>query len=145
MIIKRRIGQTMLELVAATTIMGIALVPALRLTRDRLLRTQELERAEMRLTLCVSKLEEEMARTAAGWDLTARSGAMTTPGHAGLRFNVSKSDSLAVGGIPNALAVIDVTVWHDQDGETDMDANEHTVRLATKVARLLSYESEANN
>lgn len=142
---KQRRGQTMLELVAATTIMGIALVPALRMTRDRILRTEELEKAEMRVTLCVSKLEEEMARTVAAWDLTGQSGAITTPGHDGIRYVVTKSDSLTVGGIPGSLAVVDVTVWHDEDGGADVDANEHTVRLATKVARLTSYESEAIN
>ncbi|MEO1526859.1 MAG: hypothetical protein AAFX06_15590 [Planctomycetota bacterium] len=142
---RARLAQTMLELVAATTIMGIALVPALRLTRDRIERTEELERAEMRVSVCVSKLEEEMARTVANWDLTDRSGSIATPGHTGIRFVVTKSDSLADGGIPDSLAVVDVTVWHDDDGGSDIDVDEHAIRLATKVARLTSYESAAND
>ncbi|QDT11428.1 hypothetical protein K239x_34250 [Planctomycetes bacterium K23_9] len=133
----------MLELIAATTIITIALVPALRLTRDGVARSEELENAEMRLALCTSKLEEEMARTAASWNLTTQVGDFGDRGWGQLRFMVAKSDAIADGGIPDSLATIDVVVWHDEDAGNDLDSNERQTRLTTKLAKLISYEYEA--
>lgn len=140
---RRRRGQTMIELLAATTIITIALVPALRLTRDSITHSEELENAEMRLALCTSKLEEEMARTAATWDLSTQIGDFSSIGRSELRFIVTKSDALANGGIPDALATIDAVVWHDEDLGDDLDPSESQVRLTTKMAKLISYEYEA--
>ena len=141
--LRHRSGQTMLELIAATTIITIALVPALRLTRDSIARCDELKNAEMRLALCTSKLEEEMARTAATWDLTSTSGNFAAIGHSQLRFITTKSDAVADGGIPDALTAISVVVWHDQDAGNDLDPDENRTTLATKLAKLISYEYEA--
>ncbi len=138
-----RSGQTMLELVAATTIIAIALVPALRLTRDGLANLDRIERYEQAATLCASLLEEEMARTAAYWDLSARTGDFRALGFRDLQFSVFKSDRNADGGVPGALAVIRVTVWYDADGGGDLDSDETRTEFTTKMARVLSYEYEA--
>lgn len=137
---RRPAGQTMLELIAATVIIMIALVPALKLTRQRFANTKELEHSELRLTLCTSKLEEELARTASQWDLNTQRGNFQTAGYSDVRFLVSKSDAVAAGGIPDALATIDVTVWHDLDANGTLDPDELSVRLATKLAKLVTYE-----
>ena len=107
----RRTAQTLLELVAATTIITIALVPALRLTRDSIADSELLEIAELRLTLCTSKLEEEMARTAATWDLTTRTGDYRDIGRGEMKYMVLKSDASVDGGIPGRLTTINVIVW----------------------------------
>lgn len=133
----------MIELVAATSIIAIALVPALRITRDGITRTEELECAELRLALCTSKLEEEMARTAANWDLTSQTGDFSQIGRRELRYQVLKSDATADGGIPNALAMVDVIVWHDADLAGDLDSDEKQIRLTTKMAKLISYGYES--
>lgn len=135
----------MLEVIAATIIISVALVPALKLTRTVITNTSEIEQAETRLAFCTSKLEEEMARTAAKWDLGPKSG--TFPGNSGsrLHFTVSKSDQLADGGIPGALAAIQVTVWNDNDSDGTHDPSESSVTLATKLAKLASYEEEAGD
>ena len=137
-----RSGQTMLELIAATIVISIALVPALRLTRARIANTEDLERAETRLALCTSKLEEELAYTAANWELNSHRGNFASDGQAGVWFQVSKSDAISAGGRPGELATIDVTVWHDQDADATLDADEQRVRLATKIAKLVAYQSE---
>ena len=141
---RKRSGQTMVELLAATAIITIALVPALRLTRDGMMRAEELENAELRLALCTSKLEEEMARTAAAWDMSIRSGDFSGIGRSELRFMVTKSDAAVDGGIPGSLATIDAIVWHDEDQGGDLDSNENRIRLTTKLARLISYEYESS-
>tara|TARA_R110002049_G_scaffold27321_2_gene94117 strand:- start:233517 stop:233927 length:411 start_codon:yes stop_codon:yes gene_type:complete len=133
----------MLELVAATTILAIALVPALKLTRSGLMNISQLERSELSVSLCVSKLEEELARTAATWDLSPRAGNFAAIGRPELRFTVAKSDAAVDGGSPNSLAVIDVIVWHDEDGGNDLDGDETHVRYATKIAKVISYEYES--
>lgn len=137
-----RSAQTMLELIAATTIIAIALVPALRLMRGSLLNLENLERNEKLVELCTSKLESELATTSASWNLTSHSGAFG-PAHPGLRYRVEKSDSASVGGIPGQLAVVDVIVWHDADGGNDLDGSESSARLSTKLAKVISYEYEA--
>lgn len=137
-----RLGQTMLELIAATTIIAIALVPALKSMRNNLDSLDRLERDETLVRLCTSQLEQELALTAGTWDLTSSSGHFG-PANPDFRFIASKTDSPAEGGVVGELAVIDVVVWHDADGGNDLDADEQQSRLATKLARVISYEYEA--
>ena len=139
----RRGGQTLLELIAATIVISVALVPALSLTRTVIGNTAELEFAEARLTLCISKIEEELAYTAATWDLTNQSGSMSYPGQNNLRFVVVKSDALADGGIPDSLAIIDATVWQDADADGVLDEDERRVRLTTKIAKIVTYQNQS--
>lgn len=133
----------MLELVAATTIISIALVPALKLTRSSVLNIATLERAELTVSFAVSKLEEEMASTAVSWNLSSQSGDFADVGQPTIRFMVNKSDEASSGGEPNRLAVIEVTVWVDSDSGGDLDINEQQTKMSTKLAKVLSYEYEA--
>ena len=130
----------MLELIVATTIISIALVPALKLTRSSVLNIEVLERSELTVSLATSKLEEELARTAANWDLSARSGNFAAIGRPELLFQSKKSDMIDDGGVPGSLAVIDVIVWHDVNGSGGFDSNEPQTRLMTKIAKVVSYE-----
>ena len=140
---KHRGGQTMLELVAATTIISVALVPALKMTRKNVNNMNALENAEACVALCVSKLESELAYTAATWDLADRDGDFTAQGQSDMRFSVVKSDAVADGGAADSLATIDVTVWHDENANLSIDSGEQQTRLATKLAKVLSYEYES--
>ena len=133
----------MLELVAASTIIALALVPALGFTRRSLANLTELERHEQLISLCTTILEEELARTAGSWDLTTRSGDFSSIGRPEIRFSSFKSDAIADGGMPNSLAVVQVTVWYDEDSGNDIDGDEPQTQLATKLAKVLSYEYEA--
>ena len=136
-------GQSMLELVAATTIISIALVPALQLTRKSLVRMDELEIHEDVLSYCTGKLEQHLALTAASWNLVDDEGDFSVEGRPELHFQVTKSDAIASGGTPDSLAIVTVTVWHDQDGGNDIDADEPQIQLNAKIAKLLAYEYEA--
>lgn len=133
----------MLELVAATTIITIALVPALRLTRDGITQMQGLELAEMRVSLCASKLEEELSKTAALWQLQNSTGSFAAEGYAELKYTVTKSDATSDGGSPGRLASISVVVWHDADKNNSLGADESRTNMATKIAKIVSYEYEA--
>lgn len=133
----------MLELVAATTIIAIALLPALKLTRSSLADMEQLERNELSVSLCVSALEEELALTAATWNMATKTGDFAAIGRSELRYVINKSDAIADGGQPGSLAVIDVIVWHDADDGNDLDATEPQTRFSTKLAKVISYEYEA--
>lgn len=140
---KRR-GQTLLELVAATTILTIALVPALRMMRDAIRVGIRTERANLMTTFCTSKLEEQLMRTAAAWNPSTVSGDFSAEGYPNLRFQVIMSDAVADGGIVNRLMAISSTVWDDSNADDDLDAGESNVVLASKQARNVSYEQEAS-
>ena len=138
-----RFGQTMLELVAASMVISIALIPALKFTRSSLRNMERLEQQEFITLLSVSKLEESLALTAGSWDLTSLSGDFSSSGHPNIHYQVSRSDSVTEGGTPGKLAVLRVTVWQDEDGGGDVDADEPQSTISTKLAKVLSSEYEA--
>jgi len=141
--INRRSGQTLLELVAATTILTIALVPALRMIRDAIRVGRNTETANLMATFCTSKLEEQLMRTAAAWTPGTVSGDFTAEGYGNLRFQVVMSDAVADGGIAGQLMAIAATVWNDLNADGNLDAGEPRVVFASKQARNVSYQQEA--
>lgn len=139
-----RRGQTLLELVAATTILTIALVPALRMMRDAISVGRRTETANLMTTFCTSKLEEQLMRTAAVWNPSTVTGDFSAEGYDNLRFEVVMSDAAGDGGIANQLMAIASTVWNDSNGDDDLDVGEARVVLASKQARNVSYQQEAS-
>ena len=137
---KSRAGQSLLEVVAAATIIAAALTPALRMMRDSLEVSRGLEEADLMSTLCVDKLEEQMNTVAATWDKTTASGDYTAlEGRSYLKFRVTKSDAVADGGIADRLMAITAVVWNDANGNGSPEAGEKKVMFATKVSNLVSY------
>ncbi len=134
----RTAGQTLLELIAATTIVSIALVPALRLMRDSIGNGAQAENANILATYSMSKLEEHMALTAANWDTTTAAGAI--PNYPGMRFQVTKIDE----GIGSGLMRITSIAYEDGNGNSTWDATERRVIFVTKVARNAAYALEAS-
>ncbi len=138
-----RSGQTMLELLAATAIMSAALVPALKFTGRCVTNLDAIEKSELCLALCTSTMEAELASTSSTWDLADSRGDFASEGHPNVLVTVTKSDASEDGGRPNALAVISVVVWHDKDGNGNLDTGEPKSQLATKIAKVISYEHES--
>ena len=137
-------GQTLLELVAATSIIAIALVPALRVMRDCLRISRETETANLMATLSASMLEEHLLRTAVNWNPTTVTGDFSAEGYPTIRFQVTRSDSSADGGIVNTLMSITATVWDDRDTDGNLDDGEPRSTFASKLARNVAYEQEAS-
>jgi len=140
----RRRGQSLLEVVAASTIIATAMVPALRMMRDSLRISRDVETAGVMASLCVSKLEEEMAKTSATWSTQLITGDFASAGRRDISFEVTKSDDASAGGIKNALMAISVVVWHDKNGNGTQDGNEPSVTYGSKISKLLGYEDEAS-
>ncbi|MCD0461726.1 hypothetical protein [Roseiconus lacunae] len=142
---QRRAGQTMLELIAATTIISVAIVPALRLIRQRIEVSSDLRHYEWLHCRCVAKVEQAMARTSASWLMTTQQGVLGNVDRTPFRYALVTSDQPSAGGVPGKLAVIDVLAYRDQNRNGTFDSNEIKVRLATKVAKTLTYQEIAND
>jgi hypothetical protein len=140
-----RRGHTLLEVVAATALLMITLVPALRIMRDTLAKSRETETLGILTTLCVDKLEHYLALTGADWQETSASGNFASLGYAAYRYRIERSDELSDGGIPNRLMAFTATAFDDQNASSTWDAGEPSVSLSTKLARLGSYRNEAGN
>ena len=140
-----RRGASLLEVIAASTVLAIALVPALRVMRDSLRVSRQLQIRESLSTIAMSMLEHESQRTAALWKMGSgtRSGPGIEVGIPRILTVHSSSDDPLQGGIPGSLAAVSVTAFHDDNGNGKLDAAESSVTFATKVARFVSYSYEA--
>ena len=137
-----RRGNSLLEVLVASALMAIALVPALRLMRDGLRINREVEGRELAMTFCTSKLEEHLALVGANWQNGNYSGDFSVEGHPGLRFQVTCSDAVADGGIAGQLMAVVATAWSDTNGNGALDTGEPAVVMASKVAKLSGYQGE---
>ncbi|MEX2559277.1 MAG: hypothetical protein WD403_05145 [Pirellulales bacterium] len=140
-----RPGHTLLELVAATALLTITLVPALRIMRDTLANSRKTETLGILTALCVDKLEQYLVLTGADWQETTATGSFASLGHPSYHYRVERSDDLADGGIPNRLMAVTATAFDDQNSSGALEAGEPYVRFSTKVAQLRSYRNEAGN
>lgn len=143
-IARRASGQTLLELIAATTVLGIALVPCLRIMRDTVRIGRETEMANLMATFSASKLEEHLVLTVVNWDTTTAEGSFATEGYPQVRFRVVRSDATADGGLPGALMSITATVWQDTNSNNRWDQGEARSVFASKLASNVAYQREAS-
>lgn len=139
----RRRGHTLLELVGATTIIALTLVPALRLMRDSLRVARETERANLLTTMAASKLEENLIQTAGNWNPTTVSGNFSANGYPTIKFSIVRSDNPGAGGMTDSLMALTSTVWDDLDNDNAWDVGEPRMVFASKLARNVAYEFEA--
>lgn len=138
-------GHTLLELIMATAIVAATLVPALKLLRDGMDLSREIDRRNMMAMYCVATLEEQLAIVGASWVLGSASGDYASDGYPDLRFIVERSDQLSAGGIANRLMSVVVTVYDDVDQNDVMGAEEPRVVFRSKMARLATYTYEASS
>lgn len=139
---QRRRGNTLIELVAASTVLAIALVPALRLMRDALSVEEDIEYAAAMSTLCAGQLEQSLAKTSAAWNTATEGGSYSAIGYPRLKYSVTKSDAPANGGLTNRLLAITATVWDDADNNNVLDAGEKRVQFSSKLAKLAVYNTD---
>ncbi len=82
---------------------------------------------------------------AAGFQDASVSGNFSADGRPELRYVVVRSQSPVSGGITNRLMTVIATVWSDENGNNLQDAGEPSITLSSKIAKVVSYENEANN
>lgn len=136
-----RSGTSLLELTVAVGLLAMTLVPALRLMRDAMDWGSDINERELIVTLCVSTLEENLAIVAQGWSETTSNGSFASEGYAELRYSMTASQQTSDGGMPDQLMAVSVTVWHDANNNDGLDTGESYTTMASKVAKLATYES----
>jgi hypothetical protein len=134
-----------LELVAATSLLAVAIVPGLRLMRDALELSRQIETQGLLTTLCVSKLEEHLMQAGATWLETTATGTFAAEGYATLRFEVTRSHDPAGGGIADRLMTVSATVWEDENVNGVLDSGEASIVLASKLAKMERYQNAAGS
>lgn len=132
-------GASLLELIAASAVVAICLVGALRLMRDTMAVSSDIETADLMTTLCASKLEQALAQTASSWSTTTDAGDFSSMGYSNIRFSVTKSDSAGNGGITNRLMALTATVWQDTNSNSALDTGERRVVFSSKLAKMQLY------
>ena len=140
-----RRAYSLLEVVLASAICASALVPALAVLRDGVALGDIIDTRHLLLTYGVSKMEEQLAVIGATWSTGTVTGNFASDGQSSIRFNVTRSDAPASGGITNQLMNVSVTTFSDDNGNSAMDTAEARVSLSTKVAKLASYATKAGS
>jgi len=136
---RSRQGNTLLEVLLATAILAGTLVPALRLMRDSMIVSREIEANGLVETYCVGKLEQQLALAAGTWTTGIDQGDFAGDGQSQLRFVAVRADDSASGGIPNRLMAVTVSVWYDRDGNLAIDPGEPIQSMNSKVAKMAAY------
>jgi prepilin-type N-terminal cleavage/methylation domain-containing protein len=139
--VRRHRGFSLLEVLMAGTVLAVVLVPALEVMRRSLEMARDVETVQMTTTLCVSKMEEQLALAAYGFTSATTNGNFSADGYASIRFTATRSDTTLSGGIPDRLMAITVTVWQDDNGNSALNAGEISTSLTTKVAKMAIYQT----
>lgn len=136
-----RRGFSLLEVVMAAALAGIALVGALELLRDGMDLGQTIDHRQLLTNYAVSKLEEQLSVAAATWTNGTWSGNFAADGHPQVRFVAVRSDAVASGGIVDRLMHVQVTTYWDANGNNNLDASEDRCNFRTKIGKFATYES----
>jgi hypothetical protein len=136
-----RRGLSLLEVVAASSIMAVALVPALRIMRDALTQSRTNETRCLLTTLCISTMEQYLPVSADGWATSTVTGNFAADGYSTIKFQVVRSDAPASGGLTNQLMAVTTTVWEDTNGDGAVSTGELSVVMASKVAKMALYQA----
>jgi hypothetical protein len=133
-----------LELILATSLTAIAVVPALSLTRKGLSMSRDIETKNLLTTFCVSKLEQYLAMTAYQWSEEGAAGTFASEGYSDLRFQVTRSEQTADGGLPDQLIVVTATTWEESGNNTAPDSGESQVTFYSKLAKMVTYQDDSS-
>ncbi len=133
-------GFSLLELVAATALMGVTLVSALELMRDGMDLSTETDQRQLLASYGASQLEQRMAMIADSWTTGSFSGDYAADGWANIRYSTICSDSPSDGGITNFLMDLRTTIYYDADGNDALDSNELSCVYHTKIGKFITYE-----
>ena len=140
----RRRAFSLVELIAATALMAGTLAPALAVMRDAMAVSREASRRQLLALYAVQGLEYYTAIAMQNWSNGTIATSAAIDGHPNIRAQIIKSDAVVDGGSPSRLMHIRVIAYDDADGDAVQDANELTVRVRTKIAKLATYENEPN-
>ncbi len=126
---------TFVELIAATAVLAITIVPATKYLADSMTLRRRLERDRVMVILAIQTIEQQMAVINGGFTTTDEKGTFASQGSPTLAYRVRRRDASNRGGIPGLLMVIEVEMWEVTDGVLHRDPYESRFKLYTKMAR----------
>jgi type II secretory pathway pseudopilin PulG len=135
-------GFSLLEMVFATGLIAGTLVPALSVMRDAMAISRETTNRSLMANYAVQKLEEQIALGMDAWTNDTDVNNLAGEGHPEIAYSTLRSDNPADGGIVDSLMHLEVTLFEDLDGDLTADADELTLTMRTKIAKLTTYENE---
>lgn len=141
---RRRSAYSLVEMIAATALVGGTLAPALAVMRDALAASREGARRQLLANYAISVLESTAGGTMQNWTTGTTTGNCAADGHPAIRYTAVRSDAPADGGVTGLLMHIQVTAFDDENGNGVLNSGEESVRFRTKVAKLLSYQNVPN-
>lgn len=132
---RQRRSFTFVELIAATVVLAICIVPATKYLADSMALRRELEIDRTLVLLAIQTVEQQMAVINGGFTAAQETGTFASQGLPEIAYKIVRTDAASAGGIPGLLMAIAVRVWHDENGDLALDSNEAAVELHTKMAR----------
>ena len=132
---KRHRAFTFVELVGASVILAIAIVPATQYLTDSMALRRRLERDGYMVALAIQTIEQQMAVINGGFTTTQEVGTFASQGLPEIAYEVTRTDATIEGGTPDLVMVITVRVWADTNANSTVDPGESVVELNTKMAR----------
>ncbi len=136
-----RRATSLTEVLAATVILGTAVYPALRITRDGMTISRDNETRHAVTNFCISKMEEHLALGAKNWTNGTFTGDFTTEGFATIKYSVKRSDAVADGGVVNKLMAVTCTVYNDTNSNNTADATEIKMTMGSKTSKMSIYQT----
>jgi len=133
-----------MEMIFATALMAGTLAPALAVMRNAMAVSREGVRRQLLANYAVHVIESQSALVMQNWTSGTTTGNFAADGNTAIRYQATRSDAVAQGGVVNRLMHIQVTVFDDANGNSAIDASELKALFRTKLAKLLTYENEAN-
>lgn len=138
-----RRAYSLIEVAAATALMGSTLVPAMELIRDGIDLSLETDRRQLIALYAVSQVEQKLSAVSLSWATGSTSGDFSADGNADVRFSTTCSDSPLDGGVTGLLMAIQSTVYYDEDGDDTLDSDELSCSFHTKIGKFATYDALA--
>lgn len=136
-----RRAYSLVEVVAATALMGATLVPAMQLVRLGVKKSVETDRRQLLSLYAASQIEQQLATTAMTWASATYSGDYAADGHPNIRYETACSDDPASGGLTDQLMAVRTTVYDDANGDDAFTAGEKNCSYHTKIGKFATYEA----
>ena len=131
-----------MELLIASTLLAIAIVPALVLMRESMRVDRKIERRELLTTLCVSKMEEQLALLAVdtSWSVSNSTGTYSSDGYPHIHYTVQMTDDSSSVSSGGNLMLISTSTWDDENQDGVQQTSEPVTVFQTKVAQMTTYQ-----
>ena len=127
-----RHGAALLDVISASVLVALLIVPSVRLTIQAQENSRRLELRNELSVRCASLLEEEIAAVQRSFRSRTRQRRIRYDG-TDFRCVIRSSDAANNGGVPSRIMCISVLLWHDENRNGTLDISEQSAFLLTRI------------